>query len=166
MITVSIITDAADALLQFERLDLLLGPASLGLFLAETVDPYLRQRVQNRFAEEGDDVTGKWAPLKYPTTLIRQSLGYGPAHPINRRTDDLYNYVTQTKGGVALTAMGATLNAPGVMPSSNELRFKVATAQSGRNYPPTVARPVLGINETDHVAVQESLLKYITEGLL
>jgi len=115
-------------------------------FLGEVVDPYLRQRARGRFADEGDDVTGAWQPLKPATQEIREQLGYGGAHPINIRTHELEAYIVDSPNNLSAHPWGATLTLPG-NPAQGELRDKMERAQQGDDR--TAARPVLGMNERD-----------------
>lgn len=133
------------------KLAFLLSPPGLSAFLGTEVGPYLQKRAKARFAEEGDDASGKWAPLKPATIQIRESMNYGSG-PINVRTGELENWVTQGNWDAYPTGYGASLKYPGNTPSG-ELADKVETAQAGRKYPSTVPRPVLATNETDMLFV-------------
>lgn len=105
---------------------------------------------------EGDEVVGRWAPLMPSTQEIRQhsNLPIGAEHPINRRTGDLYQYITQSPDAVTnLGGQGAMLTYPGSQPISPAMSQKLSTAQKGRPNPRTVARPVLGVGMADLVYV-------------
>lgn len=143
-------TKGVDAMLT--HLAAKLDPAFMGAWLQTEVGPYLSQRAKARFGGEGDDVVGQWAPLSPATQNIRASQGFSAAHPINNRTGELENYITNTPAAVSINPAGATLTYPGT-PPSGELADKVSTAQSGRAVPNTVPRPVLGVNTTDLQAV-------------
>lgn len=136
------------------RMDTALNPAAIASFLGGVVDPYLRKRMENRFAQEGDDVTGGWAPLKKSTQDIRSELGFGAAHPINKRTGDMEDYITNTPNSLLIHPWGAALTLPGKAPTG-ETRAKVKRAQQGDHR--TVKRPVLGMNERDLVFVLTAL---------
>ena len=129
-----------------------LEPYSLMGFLTETVSPYIRGRAKARFASEGDDASGKWAPL-HPVTMeirARSNLPIAPDHPINRRTGDLEAYITGSPDSVeALGGQGAQLTFPGVGTTDAAMQQKVETAQIGRNKPQTGPRPVLAFGMTD-----------------
>ena len=146
---------------QLWALDTALNPVAIAGFLGAEVDPYIRKRAQQRFAGEGDDVVGKWAPLHEATQNIRESMGYGASGPINRREDELMHYVVDSPHRINVHTLGATLIMPGY-PPKGELRDKVTTAQAGRVKPKTVARPVIGINERDLTAVLTMLFLYIS----
>jgi len=147
-----------DAAVQKSLTDLavLLSPVGMTAFLGGQVGPYLARRAGERFQSEGDDVTGPWAPLKPATVQIRESQGYPGDHPINRRTGELEEWVVQGGWDAYPQGIGATLRFPGKTPQG-ELRSKVETAQKGKGYPSTVARPVLGINERDMLFVIAAL---------
>lgn len=151
-INISIIGDTAGVQAMLLHLEQKLYPPNLGGFLTLQVEPFLRTRAGARFQGEGDDVVGNWAPLSAVTQSIRGSQGYGASHPINHRTSELEDYITNSPGGITINPMGATLTYPGT-PPSGELAQKVETAQVGRSSPNTVARPVLGMNTRDLSAV-------------
>lgn len=150
------------------RLNTTLDPVSLGFWLDTKVDPWVRRRASERFAKEGDDVSGAWAPLKPATARFRQNHPQGPFppfHPINKRTGELERYITQSDNEVRITTGSAHLIMPGT-PPRGELKKKVTTAQAGKPYPKTVARPVMGLNERDLLAVLTDLSLFISVGQL
>lgn len=162
---VNIFMQAEDKTLRamMTRLETSLAPAGIGAWLGGAVSPYLAKRAKNRFQSEGDDVTGKWEPLSGPTQHIRESQGYGAAHPINHRTGRLEQYITGSPNRISIHSLGATLTFPGKAPVG-EMHTKVKTAQRGKLDPRTPPRPVLGVNETDLLAVMTSLSLYISQG--
>jgi hypothetical protein len=127
--------------------------SSLMRFLEVRIKPYLKERVDRRFRNEGDDVTGSWAPLSQATRNIRQwgnpqLWDVGPDHPINQRTHEMYEYLTQgTWQVVSSGATGALLSSPREKQNKREMRNKLRRAQQGDSRTP--ARPVLGLNEAD-----------------
>lgn len=147
-------------------MDTALNPVAIAGFLGAEVGPYLQKRGVARFASEGDDVSGKWAPLSEATQSIREKgreAGFwdvGDAHPINVRTHEMETYVTQGSIQPAPTAYGARLSYPANRPNT-ELREKLRTAAFGRTEPPTPRRPVLGVNEQDLVFVLKALAFHI-----
>lgn len=145
---ISIIGDDAGVQAMLNRLNTALNPAAIATFLGAQIGPYIRERAQQRFKGEGDDVVGRWSPLKQATQAIRESQGFGAAHPINRRMGELEEYITHSRDAIAVHALGATMTYPGQRPQG-ELKEKVTTAQMGRTKPKTVPRPVLGMNERD-----------------
>lgn len=160
-IDVQIIGDSSGVQAMLNHLDTALNPVAIAGFLGATVDPYLRSRMKDRFAGEGDDVVGKWIPLAQTTQDIRQQQGYGAAHPINRRTGDLENYIVGSPNAISIHGLGATLTMPGNRPTG-ELKKKVETAQRGKaNRPVTPPRPVLGMNEKDLAFVLTALAFHV-----
>lgn len=133
-------------------------------FLELNADPFLQLRLRSRFANEGDDAVGQWAPLAPATQAIRAGMGYGAAHPINVRTQDLLNYLTSSRADVEVTGSGATLTYPprGASPS---LDNKIRTAQQGKIQPATPPRPVVALSQIDDTAITRDLAQYITQGL-
>jgi hypothetical protein len=162
MIDVSIIGTTKGVQAQLEALDTALNPLAVAAFLGAEVAPYLQQRAKARFADEGDDVVGRWLPLKEATERIRlagaeQGLwNVGPAHPINVRTHEMEEYVTSGLGELLPTAFGAVLNYPRPRQSSS-LRAKMKGAQQGTSDGRTPPRPVIGLNERDLIFVLQAL---------
>ena len=156
------VIDERDVESKLWALDTALNPIAIAGFLGAQVDPYIRTRARQRFRDEGDDVTGKWAPLQEATWNWRMNNGYPPEHPINRRTGELEEYVTQSRSDLNYHTVGAVLKMPGD-PPSGELKDKVTTAQSGRADPNTQPRPVIGMNERDLTAVMTMLFLYVAE---
>lgn len=151
------------------RLSVLMSDEGLAAFLGTTMGPYLQQRGQKRFAGQGDDVSGAWAPLSPATIQIRADGGYGPG-PINRRTGELENWVVASGWDAYPITKGATMRFPGKKPTG-KLKEKVITAQQGRDgsegpdNPRTVPRPVLGVNENDLLFFQTALAFAIHEAM-
>lgn len=142
-----------------EHLETKVSPPGLTTWMEADVDPWLRQRAQDRFTNEGDDVVGAWLPLSPYTQMIRQQMGYGADHPINVRTGELENYITSA-GSIFETGVGVTLETPGgTVPP--EMAVKIITAQQGSSFPPTPPRPVLGVNERDLEAIMVTLANWI-----
>lgn len=142
-------------------IDSALSPVGLAAFLYGSVGPWIKQRAEERFRNEGDDVVGKWAPLQETTVHIRESYGLGGEHPINKRTGELEDYITQGQLSVTTAPGVGTLQFPGNPPRNGALREKMKTAQQGRSSPQTVARPVLGLNEKDLGVVMTMLAFHI-----
>lgn len=145
-------------------LDTALNPVAIAGFLSSVVDPYLRSQAKSRFETEGDAASGKWAPLSEATQNIREQMGYGAAHPINKREGDLERFITEQEGGVQVNPVGATLTLPG-SPASGEMASKLTAAQkggvgsSGRAFP---ARPVLALDTQDLVFVLTTLAEHVS----
>lgn len=164
LIEIELVGDTTQVDMMLAYLDRILSPAGMGGFLGLNVGPYLQSRARDRFQSEGDDVTGPWAPLAPDTVEIRQRMGQMGDHPINRRTGELEDYVTQGQFRTVVHSLGATLTYPGNTPSRQSIRQKMETAQQGRISPPTVPRPVLGMNERDLMYVVTTLAFFIERG--
>lgn len=158
-ISIQVIGDSVGVQRTLEHLEAKLSPPGLTTWIEADVDPWLRERAQARFTNEGDDVSGLWLPLSPYTQNIRNQMGYGPDHPINVRTGALEDYITSA-GNVYPTGVGVTLEAPGgtVAP---DMAAKLVTAQQGSSFPATPPRPVLGVNERDLEAVMVTLANWI-----
>jgi hypothetical protein len=144
-------------------LDTALNPVAIAGFLGSVVDPYLRGRAKERFYQEGDDVTGAWQPLSSATVEIREQMGYGGQHPINKREGDLAEYIISSPNSLSIAPWGASLKLPGG-PPMGDLKDKVIAAQQGGVGPsgrPFPARPVLGMNEQDLTFVLLALSNHI-----
>lgn len=157
-IDIQIIGDSRGVTEMLRRIDQSLSPVGLEFFMKQSVEPWLQSRARDRFQDEGDDAVGTWEPLKQSTVMIRGQR-YGE-HPINRRTGELEDYITQSPGDAHELGSGAVLVYPGNK-ASGELLQKVETAQRGKPSPSTVPRPVLGMNETDLAFVLGGLAKFI-----
>lgn len=157
-ISVQIIGDDSGVQKMLAVLDTALNPVAIAGFLTGVVEPYVHERAEARFADEGDDVVGPWQPLKPATVAIRQAQGYGGAHPINVRTGELESYITEGPGNTLVHPFGATLTMPG-QPATGDLADKVRTAQEGDTR--TVARPVMGLNEQDLAFVLLALARHV-----
>ena len=131
----------------------------LGVFLQSTMVPHLQRKFKEGFASETDPSGAGWAPLSAATVKIREDQGYGGAHPINRRTGELENYITQSPGQLIPSMDQAVLKYPserGV--PSGSLGKKVRGAQKGEGKAPP--RPVLGLDEQDLAFMLASLFGY------
>jgi hypothetical protein len=162
--TVQFIFHDEEVIALLQSVEVALSPMALSEFMAGPVASYLEVRVAERFASEGDDVTGKWAPLAAATQAIRSSLGYGSAHPINVRTGEMLEFVST--GDAKVEAGGASYTMPGSSPQGDlaakmELAQNGGVSESGRDIP---ARPVLGLNMVDLEAVVGLLESHIAAG--
>lgn len=136
-----------------------LSESGLSDFLRDEVDPYLRDRVDARFAGEGDDAVGQWLPLATATENIRAAYGYAPDHPINERTGEMHEFLVNNPGQVTGLGQGAALEFPGSI--DGEIATKIMTAQLGRDFPPTQPRPVVALSNIDEEDVLNDLADYI-----
>lgn len=148
MMIIDIVTEDVEK--DLNALIMLMSPAGATAFLGTQVGPYLRRRAGERFEHEGDDVVGKWAPLRPATVVMREASNYPVAgdHPINHLSGELENWVVDGGWNAYPDTFGASMTYPGTRPSGL-LAKKVKTAQSGDRASNTVARPVLGVNEAD-----------------
>lgn len=163
-IDIEMVGDSAQVQRMLSYLNGLFSPPGMSAFLAATVGPYLESRARDRFMSEGDDVSGVWAPLESSTEEVRARYQVGASGPINRRTGELEDYITGQGWGLTAHALGATLQFPKNPPRSQAVREKMTAAQTGRTSPPTVPRPVLGVNERDLAFVVTSLAFLIEKG--
>ncbi len=161
---IDIDVDTSDVESLLRRMDTAISDFGLAMFMNMRVHPYLQTRAKNRFKNEGDDVVGKWAPLLPATEKIRIRSQYpiGGASPINRRSDELMNYITGTDSAITSVAGVSILKFPGTAPTG-ELAEKVKTAQRGKNDPKTVSRPVLGVGLADLEFTTLQLALHISE---
>lgn len=178
--TLNIQVDPHEVQILLDRLKLILQPTTLEEFLRVGAAPVLKERAVERFNQEGDDASGKWAPLRFSTQNIRFFEGHNPVWPINVRTGDLRNYVTESNGLALGNGEGATLEWPWPDPSG-ELMAKFITAQKGKGaqarftagsgfvsqnaaFGATVPRPVVAADETDAELIVSALrLWFATE---
>lgn len=144
----------------FLELNRNLSDAGLVDFMETIVAPWVQDRVEDRFAKEGDDVSGKWRALAPATQNIRASQGFPPSHPINVRTGDFRDWLVNDPGIMTPSMAGVEFTYPND-PTSFEMRHKLETAQLGQTSPPTPPRPVLGLNRHDLAFVQSSLVQWI-----
>lgn len=163
-IRIDIVGDNSGVEEMMKVIDTSLSAVALAGFMSGVVGPYLQSRAADRFEGEGDDVVGAWAPLASVTVDIRANQGYGGAHPINRRTDELRDYIVNGPMATpSLPGVGTDLIMPG-KPPQGELVDKLVHAQrggvsdSGKEFP---ARPVLGMNERDLAFVLLALATHV-----
>lgn len=140
--------------------ELKLSPPALAGFLKSHVEPILEKRAAQRFASEGDAASGKWAALSPVTEHFRQTSGFPPSHPINRRTGELEDYITGAGGDAMPLGLGAELVWP--KPPAGLVARKIKRAQVGDKRTP--ARPVMAVDEEDMVATQTALALWIVNG--
>lgn len=134
-------------------------------FLRQKIEPYVKLRIEGRFASEGDDVTGAWDPLKVATQLIRASHGFPPDHPINVRTSRMKDFLLLSPADIKVQGPEVQLTHPGPT-GDRSLQEKIQTAQSGASSPNTRPRPVLGLNENDLLFITSELAAYLVDGII
>lgn len=139
---------------------------SMMTFMNTKVDDYLGNRAADRFAVEGDDASGNWAPLTETTRRIKEALG-APADEINIRTGDLAAWVIETSD-VESNGLGVTLTKPSQEIFSDPVATtKLQHAQQGTNSNPlfpgavTPARPVVALAERDMATIVQMLQAWI-----
>lgn len=166
-VSIEMIGDSSGVQRMLHAADTAFSTTGLMSFLTMDVGPYLQTRAKGRFAAEGDDVSGKWAPLRPATEAIREAgrsqglWSVGDAHPINVRTGELEDYITGGQGAVFPSGMaGARIQYPRIT-GKPTVRKKMKIAQKGGLAPnsghQTPPRPVIGLNEQDLVFVLTSL---------
>lgn len=160
-VSLTITSDSRDVQAMLDRVSDALDTVGMYTFLNAEVGPWLRERAQNRFANEGDDVVGIWAPLEAYTVSVRDSGGYGGEHPINKRSGELESYIVDGGWDVTASTALSILTFPGTLPNPSQA-VKVVTAQTGATYPRTPPRPVLGMNEADLGFVLAALATHVT----
>jgi len=169
MVNVGLLVEVLDKELQKSLIGITgaLSPEGMSAFMSVVMVPYLKDRAKERFEDEGDDVSGKWEPLKPATQAIRAGnpdWNVGPDHPINVRTHELENYIIGSNALVRPNDLGAQMQYPARPSTKRTIRDKMKTAQTGSSNPRTVARPVLGMNEADMIYMQLALVKHILMG--
>jgi|SRR3954462_643336 hypothetical protein len=141
-----------------------MSQAGIAVFLETEIAPWVQRRVARRFAGEGDDVTGAWAPLAPATEAIRAARGFPPSHPINQRTHMMRDWLVANDGEIKIGGADVTLTYPG--PTNDGLMdTKIKAAQMGKTYPQTPPRPILGLNDTDDLFIQSALVQFLLSGL-
>lgn len=157
--------DSKDVLADLTFLGEKLSPLGLRNFLELYVDPFLQHRVRERFQNEGDDAVGPWLPLSPATEAIRSAKGFGAAHPINVRTTEMLNFFMTSRADIVVGGGDAILTFP-PKGGSSSVQNKIATAQGGKPFPSTPARPVVALSLTDQAQVMLDLQAYMLHGLL
>jgi hypothetical protein len=122
-----------------------ISEGTLSRFFQAEVGPWLSHRARERFANEGDDAVGDWAPLSQATIRVKRSMGY-LSQGINRRTGQLEDWATDGSFDAQATADGGKFNYPRKKPTGR-LKKKVSGAQNGTDRAP--ARPVVGFSDLD-----------------
>lgn len=156
--------ESHDMDLILSRLEGSLTDERISVFMEEEAMPYLHGRIAERFAHEGDDIVGQWAPLRFSTEQTRSDAGFPAAHPINERTGDLRRWLVESH---TVTESGAGIlgEIPGTAAGGLELMDKLTTAQLGSTDPATVARPVLGIGVLDMESIVAAMREWLVESI-
>lgn len=151
-----------------DRLQSAFSNVSMVKFMRGAVQPHLHERATQRFESEGDSASGKWKPLTDYTNKDRQKQGFSAAHPINVRTGQLRDFITNQDGDISQTGIAGTmrLDMPGGT-SDDELLSKLETAQLGRDpnpnpkFNPVPARPVMALDRLDLDFVMTELFVHV-----
>lgn len=155
--------DATEVVAAIDLMDRRLQ-VDMGDWMRNDLHDHLVRRAANRFASEGDDASGPWAPLTPGTEAIRTRRHFPPAHPINIRTHDLQRFILGAAGNV-IGAGTWQFQWPGD-PPSGDLVDKMQTAQSGSVNPRTVPRPVVALGVQDYNEILDSLAAFIVDGIV
>lgn len=161
-IDIQIIADTSGVMNAFEILLGKLSHSGMTAWLHSSIYPYIKQRSQSRFINEGDDTVGRWLPLTEATISFRHSGGFGSG-PINKRTGELEAFIIGSDANIYPTPLGTQMDYPGEEPIG-VLATKVQTAQSGKDSPSTPSRPVLALGLQDLNWTLQSLALYIQAG--
>lgn len=158
--TLGIEVQEKDALYLLARVRESVNAAHLTEFMRGPVEKWFHDRIDKRFESEGDDVSGKWAPLKERTQQVRFAAGFNPTWPINVRFGDLRDWLLSGGTTIAISG-GAQYKLPSDVGTGSEVAQELYTAQFGRAFPATVPRPVLGMDAKDLEAVLTALNEFI-----
>jgi hypothetical protein len=131
--------------------------------LADNVAEQLRQRIEQRFASEGDELTGPWQELGPYTQEMRAAGGFGPAHPINVRTGAMKRHLLREDVDAYPHSLGATMYLPSRGAGTPAEIEKVTTAQMGDPKTRTPARPVLALGVQDMELILLAIGVHIAE---
>lgn len=162
--------DTAPTIQMLDLVNLALSPASLLDFLETDAHDYLVEQIQLRFAYEGDKKSGSWPWLSETTIRIRESQGFPGPSPINHRTGELEEFLTDFYE-IDASLTGAELKIPG-SPNSSVIERKLRTAQEGNptnpipGFGPTPARPVLATGADDLAVLLERLQVHIIDTVI
>ncbi len=163
----SVLTDATEVGELLAATWAALSGPSLAVFLETMASEYFTEEIIDRFAYEGDDASGDWAPLADSTRRIREALGYPGSNPINERTQELLKFVAFHREFGVGPNMGF-MDVPG-KPDTQSVEAKLRTAQQGSSNNPlfpgatTPPRPVLATNAGDMVNLLRLLEIYLMQ---
>lgn len=160
--------DDSDVLAMLGALDSCFSVQGMTDFMFSDAAPWLRERAQRRFENEGDDAVGMWAPLKPVTQDIRRWgiqaghwSGIAPDHPINQRSHAMYDYIVRGRGEMVFSPGRSAFYFPGrSAPTKLGMDKKVRRAQLGDGGK-TPKRPVLGIGQVDAMEIITQLSYFV-----
>lgn len=174
--------DASDVEAELRRLNKQIDTAGLTRFQEERVWPWLFDRTEDRFLNEGDAaVGGAWKELTGATWSYRRHAGFPPKHPINERTGGLRAFalthqIEVQRGGVTLTQPRKGGTAEQQLKFSHAQRGGVSNRGPARTGPaagggfvrgvgrPFPARPVVGLGRADERQIQARLWTWVVTG--
>lgn len=168
---VDVEVDSFDVEQMLDRVDRILGPASLVQYLEGPGHGYWKREITWNFEGEGSGSSGMWEGLHSATQDVRDALGYDPSHPINRRTGEMFKVLT-TEADIAPSGDGAVMVLPGSAGQRYPVSEKIKTAQFGRSdnfipeFGPTEPRPVLGITSWNAEGMLRSLETWFQNQLI
>lgn len=154
VIDVDVDVDATSVLLMLSR-------ANEGVSMAHIAQAFdddgpvvemLHRQVAERFADEGDNASGKWAPLSPATLDIKERLGYG-GNPANVRTGRMREWLLNDGGDLDMMGDGMFFTYPGDVPGGMADRFE--TAQFGSAETGAPPRPVIAADGDDLMSIME-----------
>lgn len=169
--TVDIVVDDKDVQRLLQSFERAVSTLSLEYLLSNGIADALRWRAQNRFTTEGDSASGKWAALRPATEEIREFLGYSRAHPINKRSGALRQFVGQSKGAVLAMPDGAAMMWPNLAAGDLEDKLRVAQQGSRRGANPgwpsarTPRRPVVALDQADVALVLGAVGRHLEDSM-
>lgn len=151
------------------HLDRAISGPSLLAFLETDAAEFFRTNIIERFDEEGDALSGFWAPLSDATIDIKRALPDLAASPetINVRTGEMFRALTEDYD-TSFGADWATLSVPGDVDALTERKIRTAQMGSTDNplgYGPTPPRPVLATSEMQLGIILEKLEYHIVDFL-
>ena len=156
----------------FNRLKVIeekLRPESVGLWMNGPATEYFQQRALDRFASQGDDVSGgAWKALKKSTQDRReweaQKFGYNISgkRPINVRSGQLHEWVTDNVAGGEPVPEGWHYMYPLHLPRDGTMATKLETAQKGKDSNDAPPRPVLGVSVVDAEIVTSMMESWLS----
>lgn len=143
---------------------------SLADFMGKVIYPYLRDQSLDRFESEGDETTGKWAPLSDASERWRRWDGVG-GDDLNKRTGKLEEFIRQAVPTIIRGSDSAILQYPGGLPGDKNTAQKYRVAQQGqaagvdkRRKPKTPPRPIVAVGVEEFAVVSSRLEKFIMTG--
>ena len=131
-----------------------ISPEAIAQHHAATTAGFLKNRVLSRFESEGDEVSGKWAPLSDYTVQDRVQKGFPPTHPILRRTGALRKWVMDSPSATT----GETFMWPSKLPPNNShIMFAYWGAQVGNPGGNLPRRRIVVVNMADFLTIRQLL---------